>query len=134
MIKPLRPQPAGAKIPLHGIQLGHRVRDWCAGSKDDAPFICDLVQILNLGQEIGGFLCAHCVQPLDLRRKREVLIKMCLIDIQSINAQLLKRDCRILTILVRLHDRCIFSPKCLDLFFRLLYRKYAAVPLLHLSQ
>ena len=48
------------KVTLHGVKLGHRVADWCAGGKNHATVSGDLIHIAALGKHIGGFLCIRC--------------------------------------------------------------------------
>ena len=44
------------QVPLHGVQLGHRVADRCARSKDDAAAAGQLVHVAAFQVHVAGFL------------------------------------------------------------------------------
>ena len=91
------------KVFLHRVKLYHRVGDRGSRCKHTSLSTCQFVKITALHIEVGGFLCfslryTRHVSHLGVCGK--VLVEVCLIHKQAVNAKLLKGHDVILSALV----------------------------------
>ena len=83
------------KMPLHGVQLRHGVGYRRTRSENHAPASGEFVHVPALGKHIAGLLgirSGKASHILHFRIEEQVLVGMCLIHEQSVNAQFLKRS------------------------------------------
>ena len=81
------------EIFLHGIHLNHTVGDRCTGRKHNAAASGQLVQIPTLHIEVArlhGFRLADTAHVPHFRERGEVLVVVCLVNENTVNAELFK--------------------------------------------
>ena len=93
MIQVLFLQGIMLEIAHHGVQLGHTIADRRTCSEYHAFAAGDLIEITALHEHIRRFLCIGGGKSGNIPHfcvEKQVLVIVCLIYIQSVNAQLLK--------------------------------------------
>ena len=83
------------QVPLYGIHLNHRIADRRTCCENRATIACDFIQIAALHKEVRAFLgfgLGDAAHVPHLGIEVEVLVKMALINKQTVNTQFLKVD------------------------------------------
>jgi len=83
------------KVSHHRVKLRHRIADGCARCEYHASVVGYLVDITALKQHIRGLLCIggrKTCHVSHLRVEEQILVIVCLVHIQTVNAELFKGD------------------------------------------
>ena len=77
---------------MERIEFGHGIGDWRTGCEDDTAFVCELVEVLDLGEHVVCLRVCAVWDTVYLREESQVLVVMGFIDIEAVKAKGLKAN------------------------------------------